>query len=789
VTPRPPIFISAVSKELRSARQLVANTLTFLGYQPVWQDIFGTEGGDLRGLLRQQVDQCKGVVQLVGQYYGAEPPAPDEKFGRVSYTQYEALYARGRGKKVWYLFIDENFPIDAHELQSDELRDLQAAYRRRVQSDAHLFHSLASREALEASVLKLRDDLARLRRGVKQWAGGVVTLLCLIAALVVWLVHGQGQAAKEIGETKKEIAAMTAEMTKMRLAIMKYARVDAQVRESGSSGKEANATQERVYTELGRQLDVDPKALREKLPQLAERLKRAPEASSYERANAAYVADDYLEAERLALKAVEETRKAVSTKPFEVIQALTLAGLSAQRRIQYASAMEHFREAERLTDRERRPVEWAEVQAEIADLLIDQGQYKDGENVLRSVIEVRTHMLGPEHLETLKSRLSLAIALRSQGKSAEAEAETRAVLRLQEKVLGPEHQDTLGSRMNLANTLYAQGKYVEAEVEHRAVLKLQEKVLGPEHHDTLGSRGNLLSALNAQGKYAEAETECRAVLRLQERVLGPEHPDTLISRMNLVGALVDQGKYAEVEMECRAVLRLQEKVLGPEHHDTLMNRMNLAIAMFHQDKYGEAEAEHRTVLKLREKVLGPEHPDTLASRIGLANTLDAQGEHEEAEAEYRAVLKLQEKVLDPEHPQILMNRKGLAITLLRQRKYAEAEAETRVVLKMLGPEHPDTLTNRVVLAVTMFRQRKYAEAGEEYRAVLKRQVKVLGPEHPDTIESQGTLAYCLMTEGKITEAKQFAQGALDGARKTLGPDHPDTKRYEKLCDQLKVQQR
>src|SRR5207237_5820406 len=96
----PLIFISAVSRELRSARQLVANTLTFLGYQPVWQEIFGTEGGDLRAMLREKIDGCKGVVQLVGQCYGAEPPTPDEKYGRVSYTQYEALYARERGKKV-----------------------------------------------------------------------------------------------------------------------------------------------------------------------------------------------------------------------------------------------------------------------------------------------------------------------------------------------------------------------------------------------------------------------------------------------------------------------------------------------------------------------------------------------------------------------------------------------------------------------------------------------------------------------------------------------------------------
>ena len=115
MSPRPAIFISAVSSELRSARQLVANTLSFLGYEPVWQDIFGTAEGDLRAMLRQRIDSCKGVVQLVGECYGAEPPVVDERFGRVSYTQYEALYASSKGKKVWYLFLDDGFPTDPHE--------------------------------------------------------------------------------------------------------------------------------------------------------------------------------------------------------------------------------------------------------------------------------------------------------------------------------------------------------------------------------------------------------------------------------------------------------------------------------------------------------------------------------------------------------------------------------------------------------------------------------------------------------------------------------------------------
>ncbi|HEY2140012.1 MAG TPA: DUF4062 domain-containing protein, partial [Chthoniobacterales bacterium] len=202
MSPRPTIFISAVSKELRSARQLVANTLTFLGYEPVWQDIFGTEGGDLRQMLRQQIDQCKGVVQLVGQCYGAEPATADEEFGRVSYTQYEALYARKKGKKVWYLFMDKTFPIDAHEPEPEDQQQLQSAYRNVLKVDTHLFHPLATREALEAGVLKLRDDLTKLRRGAKQWALGVAAILVVIALLVIWLVRGQGKISTQIDKSQ-----------------------------------------------------------------------------------------------------------------------------------------------------------------------------------------------------------------------------------------------------------------------------------------------------------------------------------------------------------------------------------------------------------------------------------------------------------------------------------------------------------------------------------------------------------------------------------------------------------
>ena len=647
MSPRPLVFISAVSKELGSARQLVANTLMFLGYEPTWQDIFGTESGDLREMLRERIDECKGVVQMVGTCYGAEPPIHDEEFGRVSYTQYEAMYARKQGKKVWYLFIDENFPADTCETEPQELKQLQAAYRQRVQADVHLFHPLASREALETSVLKLRDDLTRLRRGVKQWAAGVAILLTLSVALGFWLLRGQRKTAQEIGETKQTLAAMNVEMTKLRQGIMEYPKVEARTRDP-RAGEDPQAAQQRVYAELGKQLGVDPKLLREKLPRLAEQLKRAPEVSGFERANAAFVAKDYTQAEQTALRVADEAQKAPMRKD-EAIRALELASWSAQKAFRYSDALQHLRAAEKLSDRQVNAEEWARIQGAIAHVLFDQAHYSQAEELWHQVVETRTAVLGAENPDTLHSRMGLAVAMDAQGKYAAAEKENREIVRLEERLGGPADRDTLAARNNLAETLRKEHKYVEAETEYRETIKLEDESLGAEDPVTLKSQNNLAITHSAQGKFAEAEKEYRDVIKLKEKVLGAEHPDTLISRNNLANGLYLQRKFSEAEAEYRQIVQLEEKVIGPDHPNTLITRTNLALALGSHGAHAEAEKEFRQIVAVEEKLLGPEHPDTLRSYFSLAISLAQQGKIDEAKEFAARVVEGGRKVWGPAH--------------------------------------------------------------------------------------------------------------------------------------------
>jgi tetratricopeptide (TPR) repeat protein len=785
----PLIFISAVSRELRSGRQLAANTLTFLGYQPIWQDIFGTETGDLRGMLRQQIDQCRGVLQIVGNCYGAEPPTPDPEFGRVSYTQYEALYARKRGKKVWYLFLDETFPVDAYEPEPEELHALQAAYRQRLQSDAHLFHPLTSREGLEASVLKLRDDLVRLRRGVKRWATGVAIMLVISVGLGLWLLYSQRQTTQKVTEAQQAVVAMSQEMTKLREGILKYPRVEAEVRQAQTEDNPADV-QKKVYDALSKEVGVDAKVLQQKLPDVAINLQRAPDATAYERANAAYVANDFLEAERLALQAADELHASAPTKTREILQAYELAGFAAEKRVQFKTAMEHFRAAEKLTNRESNATQWADVQHAIGELLIEQGSYREAEDVLRGAAEARERALGVEHADTLRTRTRLAYAQYRQGKYNDAIAGFRAIVALEERIVGPMHPDTLLARNGLAIALDNGGKPGEAEAEHRRILAIREKVLGPEHPDTLRTRNNIALSLDRQGKHSEAASEYQQVVDLENKVLGPEHPDTLRSRSSFAYALDHQGKYNEAEVNLRDVIRLEERVLGPEHPDTLVSRLRLAKILLSQRKFAEAETDFRDLVTAERKVLGPEHPDTLSARSGLANALQAQGETADAVNEYREVIALEEKVLGREHSNTLLNRNSLANALMAEKNYAEAEAIFRDLIAIetrdFGPDDALTMRSHRGLANAFFNQANYTAAEPEYREVLRISEKLRGPDHPETLEACYDLASNLARERKLPEAKDLARRAAETARRKLGPTHPATQKYTAFLTELET---
>ena len=229
---------------------MVANVLLRLGYDPVWQDIFGTESGDLRQMLREKLDDCDGLIQLVGRGYGAEPPTigaefAQDGFTRVSYTQFEFLYARARGKKTWLIYTEEGCTLahpleeldlpprtgaatrvvaDAASVGSDagsirhdhsihpdptgyqsERRALQEAWRLSWKQKGHAYYEASDDTELQLTVERLKDEFAELRQAFQLWQRGVAALVLSSVGIGLYVARQQQETEKRIEHAQDKI--------------------------------------------------------------------------------------------------------------------------------------------------------------------------------------------------------------------------------------------------------------------------------------------------------------------------------------------------------------------------------------------------------------------------------------------------------------------------------------------------------------------------------------------------------------------------------------------------------
>ena len=229
---RPRLFLSAVSEELRTARKDVAATVRTLGFDPISQDDFPTGYGELRRWLREQIDSCEGLIQLVGHGYGAEPAEVDSDYGRVSYTQSEFLYASAKGKKNWVIVIGEDCtrdkPIDQldlpHEVASPdpagyqaERRKLQQDYIARLTRKNHLRHTANNDTELENIALRLRDELAELRQRAERRMRRLTAVIIAILFGIVVLGSGGWWAYNKLSTGVQQSAMVTTEKIRAHL--------------------------------------------------------------------------------------------------------------------------------------------------------------------------------------------------------------------------------------------------------------------------------------------------------------------------------------------------------------------------------------------------------------------------------------------------------------------------------------------------------------------------------------------------------------------------------------------
>lgn len=198
------------------------------------------------------------------------------------------------------------------------------------------------------------------------------------------------------------------------------------------------------------------------------------------------------------------------------------------------------------------------AQTSLSVALLARAAHAEAEPLMRSVLERRTRLHGPEHPYTLTARNNLAGLLLATGRSSEAEPEFRAILETSRRVLTRRHPNTIQATYNLANTLRELGRSEESEALFLEAIDLDRAHLPAGHWFSGLHRSRYGELLAALDRPQEAERELQAGFHVLETALGLEHERTQRVVAALV-ALYEEHEDADLAAEWRARRRESER--------------------------------------------------------------------------------------------------------------------------------------------------------------------------------------------------------------------------------------
>ncbi|MET7375937.1 caspase family protein [Micromonospora arida] len=146
---------------------------------------------------------------------------------------------------------------------------------------------------------------------------------------------------------------------------------------------------------------------------------------------------------------------------------------------------------------------------------------------------------------SMRRRFDEAAAKAAAGHWPAAMADLQALAADQARILGPDELDTQRTRRLAAHAIGATGNPREAAHLLRELLEEQSGAFGGDHEETMQTRQLLAVNLGEAGARTEAAAMLRILLPDRRRVLGPTHANTLRTQHMLARNLAYLGARAE----------------------------------------------------------------------------------------------------------------------------------------------------------------------------------------------------------------------------------------------------
>jgi tetratricopeptide (TPR) repeat protein len=430
--------------------------------------------------------------------------------------------------------------------------------------------------------------------------------------------------------------------------------------------------------------------------------------------------------------------------------------------------------------------------------------------LFKEVRDKRSQILGPNHLRTLRTLNSLAVAYSKAGELSEAIQLFKDTAKRQTENLGPDHHETLVTLDNLAGTYREIGKIPEAIQLHEVVLDRQRQKLGPDHRETLKTQKSFAVTCHATRQFDRAIELLEDLLQQLIKKLGKNDAETIRAAFNLGvnyrdanrmdealsifdqwlpraekhlrpgHPAIDYGRGAAAETYRKAgrlpeALQLMEQVWtelktrpGSDNEDTLTVMNQLAVLYWSTHQLDKSVPLFEQTLQGRLKILSEAHRETIRTAFNLGVNYRDAGRLDDALRIFDDWLVRAASALPPEHSVRQFGRSAGVKTYATAGKHDKAESllrETANVAKhQSGADSMEYAQELAVLALNLLTQRKWSDA----ESVLRQCLAIHEQKFPDewfTFHGQSILGAALMGQNKYAEAEPLLLSAYEGMKK------------------------
>ena len=358
-----------------------------------------------------------------------------------------------------------------------------------------------------------------------------------------------------------------------------------------------------------------------------------------------------------------------------------------------------------------------EVQADLYLTLgsINQklGNMAQADALLRSALEERKTLFGPDHAAVAESLVALGLLRVDQARLDEAEKLIREGLDKISRARPPDNQAVAKATAALGKVLEARGSYNKAIPLLEEAVRLQS---GPDSPalDLAASLKELADTHFYAGHYDTCDALTQRTLSMHRRILGDQHPLVADDLINLGAVQFERGHYVEAERFYRQALAINRGWYGNDNPETASTLSMLGRALVFEQRYDEAIELIEQALAIQEHVYGPDHPRVANVLNELGTVALQRGKFDEAESRFRRMVEIYQKAYGEHHYQTVLASANLASVFLARDDYARAEQMLEKVVQgyteTLSADHLYTGIAHIKLGRALAGLKRYGEA-------------------------------------------------------------------------------